>query len=277
LLKKIILRKLLDMKKIKRISLALAIIPLLQTGCSQETISRVAPAKSANKNVMIELEDTKDEIILSKTIEDNSSYTIDADETTDYIVLSEDEPEMIDGGLLETIGYEEGSDIEDAPLMTIAELNNNLLNGDIEMIDSGWGILSKEDEIVETAKNFLGTKYVWAGNGPRSFDCSGFTKYVYKENGITIPRHSGHQAKVGMKVSFNELQKGDLVFFNTESKFRGKVNHVGIYIGNNKFIHASSAKKKVVITSFTERPFYKRRFLRGERIVNSSSAYASSL
>jgi cell wall-associated NlpC family hydrolase len=68
-----------------------------------------------------------------------------------------------------------------------------------------------------------------------------------------------------------------LVFFNTESKFRGKVNHVGIYIGNNKFIHASSAKKKVVITSFTERPFYKRRFLRGERIVNSSSAYASSL
>ncbi len=250
------------MRKIKKISLALVIIPLLQTGCTQDNVSKIAPSKSADRNITLKPNENPKEILLAENIEDNSSSLLDTN-NSNYILLSENEPLRPSGELTEIIEYEEDSNVEDITPTTIAE------------IEDGWSTLTKEDEIIETAKTFIGTKYVWAANGPNCFDCSGFTKYVYKKNGITIPRYSGHQAKVGIKVSFNELQKGDLVFFDTEHKFRGKVNHVGIYIGNNKFIHASSAKKKVIITSFNKKPFYKRRFLRGERVVNSSSAYAS--
>ncbi len=91
---------------------------------------------------------------------------------------------------------------------------------------------------------------------------------------LTLPRYSGHQAKIGIKVSYDELKIGDLVFFDTEKHYSKKVNHVGIYIGDGKFIHASSAKKKVTITSFKKKKFYRDRFLWGRRII-TNDAYAS--
>lgn len=134
--------------------------------------------------------------------------------------------------------------------------------------------ISKEDEILETATVFLGTKYIWAANGPSAFDCSGFTKYVFNQIGISLPRYSGHQANIGKKIKFSELKKGDLVFFDTAKKFKRKVNHVGIFIGDNKFIHASSAKKKVIITSFDKKKFYKNKFLYARRVINSNESFA---
>jgi len=116
----------------------------------------------------------------------------------------------------------------------------------------------------------LGKPYVWGATGPNCFDCSGFTQQVYKSVGINLPRVSRNQAKVGKLVRFNELQKGDMVFFDTEHKFRGIVNHVGIYIGDGKFIHASSGNHKVVITSFDKKRFYRNRFLWGRRIIKTS-------
>ena len=142
-------------------------------------------------------------------------------------------------------------------------------------VGENWEPFTKEDELLETAKEYLGVPYIWAANGPSAFDCSGFTKYVYKKNGITLPRYSGHQANVGTRIAYDELQKGDLVFFDTAKGFHKKVNHVGIYIGDNKFIHASSAKKQVMITSFSQKKFYKNRFLHGRRIINSASSFAS--
>jgi len=142
-------------------------------------------------------------------------------------------------------------------------------------VGESWVAFTKKDEIIETAKKYLGVQYIWAANGPSAFDCSGFTKYVYKKNGITLPRYSGHQANVGTKISYDDLQKGDLVFFDTAKGFHGKVNHVGIYIGNHQFIHASSAKKQVMITSFSQKKFYKNRFLHGRRIIDSDSSFAS--
>jgi len=115
------------------------------------------------------------------------------------------------------------------------------------------------------AKSQLGKRYVWGATGPYSFDCSGFTKYVCDKNGVCIPRTSIKQSKIGQRVSREELKAGDLIFFDTSKRHRGYVNHVGIYIGNNKFIHASSAKRKVVITSL-ETPFYKSRFKWGSRV-----------
>jgi len=127
------------------------------------------------------------------------------------------------------------------------------------------GSSSKQKALPKTAKKHLGKKYVWGATGPYKFDCSGFTSYVCKKNGVCIPRTSINQSKVGTYVSRSNLKAGDLIFFDTSKRRKGYVNHVGIYIGNNKFIHASSAKKKVVVTSLNK-PFYKSRFKWGRRV-----------
>ncbi len=120
--------------------------------------------------------------------------------------------------------------------------------------------------VVAYAKRFLGTRYVWGATGRGGFDCSGFTQYVMKHaKGRVIPRVSRRQAYFGRYVSRRNLRPGDLIFFDTSRRRRGYVNHVGIYIGNGYFIHASSAKHRVVITSLNK-PFYRSRFMWGRRI-----------
>ena len=124
---------------------------------------------------------------------------------------------------------------------------------------------TKRANIIKLAKTKLGKRYVWGAVGKGgTFDCSGFTNYVYKKNGIRIPRTSFNQSKYGAYVSRNNLQKGDLIFFDTSKRHKGYVNHVGIYLGNGKFIHASSAKKKVVITSLKKK-FYSRCYVGARR------------
>ncbi len=130
----------------------------------------------------------------------------------------------------------------------------------------GKSILGKKKKslnktlLATVAKTKLGKRYVWGASGLKNtYDCSSFTKYVYRKNGITIPRTSINQSKYGRYVKRSNLKKGDLIFFDTSKKRKGYVNHVGIYLGNNKFIHASSAKKKVVITSLNKK-FYSQRY-----------------
>ena len=122
-------------------------------------------------------------------------------------------------------------------------------------------------KIEDNAKKFLGYRYVWGATGPNKFDCSGFTQKVFRNVGINLPRVSQEQAKVGKYVSFDALKKGDIIFFDTKHKKTGRVTHVGIYLEDGKFIHASSGGKRVMITSFKRRAFYKNRFLWGRRII----------
>lgn len=92
--------------------------------------------------------------------------------------------------------------------------------------------------VVNVAQSLLGTKYVWGGTSTSGFDCSGFTQYVYKNAlGINIPRVSSAQATAGKSVSTSSAQAGDLLYFDTTGS--GRTSHVGIYLGNGKFIHAS--------------------------------------
>ncbi len=126
-----------------------------------------------------------------------------------------------------------------------------------------------------SAKELLGRKYVWGATGPRTYDCSGFTQKIYRDAGIKIPRVSRDQAKVGQYISYNNLQKGDMVFFDTKKHRSGKVTHVGIYLGNGNFIHASSGAKKIVIYNFNQKSFYKKRFLWGRRVIHSTTHLAS--
>lgn len=122
----------------------------------------------------------------------------------------------------------------------------------------------KAKNIIKLAKTKLGRRYVWGATGKRgTFDCSGLTQYVFKKNGINIPRTSIKQSKYGKFVPRSKLKKGDLVFFDTSKKRKGYVNHVGIYLGNGKFIHASSAKKKVVVSTLSR--FYGQRYLGARR------------
>jgi cell wall-associated NlpC family hydrolase len=123
----------------------------------------------------------------------------------------------------------------------------------------------KPEKIVEVAKEKLGHKYVWGASGTKgTYDCSSFTKFCYKKNGVDIPRTSIMQSKYGKFVKRAELQKGDLIFFDTSKRRKGYVNHVGIYLGDNKFIHASSARKKVIITSLGK-AFYSQRYMGARR------------
>ncbi len=126
----------------------------------------------------------------------------------------------------------------------------------------------RSSKMTKLAKKKLGKRYVWGAVGQKNtFDCSGFTSYVCKKNGITIPRTSRAQSTYGKYVSRSNLKPGDLIFFDTSKRRKGYVNHVGIYLGNDRFIHASSAKKKVVITRLGK-SFYSKRY-KGARRVTS--------
>lgn len=124
------------------------------------------------------------------------------------------------------------------------------------------------------AKRFLGVPYVWGATGPNKFDCSGFTQWVYRDIGIDIPRVSRDQARVGKYVDYDNLRRGDMVFFSTDKKRIGVVTHVGIYLGNGDFIHASSTGKKVVIYNFNKKKYYKKHFLWARRLIKPQSMYA---
>ena len=108
-------------------------------------------------------------------------------------------------------------------------------------------------------KQLQGSPYVWAEEGPNYFDCSGFTYYLYGSMGIELPRVAREQAKVGKKISPKELQYGDLIFFATDRHHPRKISHVGMYLGNGWFTHASTVKKEVIYSNLFTSPYYKKR------------------
>jgi len=119
--------------------------------------------------------------------------------------------------------------------------------------------------IVEYAKQYLGYKYVSGGASPQTgFDCSGFTTYVYKHFGISLNRASTAQINNGVAVEKSDLQLGDLVIFNNEANT--KIGHVGIYIGDGNFIHASNPKDGVKITTLLT-GYYKQRYVGARRVI----------
>lgn len=124
---------------------------------------------------------------------------------------------------------------------------------------------SKQDNIIQTAKNQLGKPYKWGAVGPNAFDCSGLVYYSYKNGAdITLPRSSREQARVGVAVSKENLQSGDLVFFATS---RGRsITHVGIYVGENKFIHATQPGDVMKIDSMNS-GYYLNTYVTARRVL----------
>lgn len=104
-----------------------------------------------------------------------------------------------------------------------------------------------EREVLKTAYAYLGTPYVYGGEGPAGFDCSGFVRYVFSLYGIDLPHNAAAQASCGVAVDKSQLQPGDIVLFGYYGS--KSINHSGIYLGDNKFIHASSSGKGVIVSS----------------------------
>jgi cell wall-associated NlpC family hydrolase len=118
--------------------------------------------------------------------------------------------------------------------------------------------------LIASVNQYLGTPYRFGGDSERGIDCSAFTRRVYRGQGIELPRNSREQARVSSSVSFNGLRAGDLVFFDTS--IQGTISHVGVYLGDGVFAHASSSKG-VTRSSIRER-YYVKRFVKGGRIFN---------
>ncbi len=122
---------------------------------------------------------------------------------------------------------------------------------------------SKASAVISTAKSFMGVPYVWGGTTPSGFDCSGFTQYVLGENGISVPRTAAEQYTVGTIVSKSNLRVGDLVFFTT---YKAGASHLGFYIGDGNFIHASSSKG-VTISSLNS-TYYASHYIGARRVID---------
>ena len=118
-----------------------------------------------------------------------------------------------------------------------------------------------EAEMVQTAKNYIGTPYRYGGTTTSGIDCSAYTQVVFKKSGESLPRTTGQQFQQGKAVGKSNLQTGDLVFFNTSG--RG-VSHVGIYIGSNNFIHASTSQG-VTVSSLNDPYYWKSRYVGAKR------------
>ncbi len=124
---------------------------------------------------------------------------------------------------------------------------------------------SKTHPLVEAAKKYLGVRYRYGGSSPsRGFDCSGFVHFLLSRHGVRAPHSAAALFQMGKPVPRSDLKPGDLVFFKNTARRRG-VTHVGIYIGNGKFIHASSGRGHVTITSLSD-PYYAPRFVGARRL-----------
>ena len=133
----------------------------------------------------------------------------------------------------------------------------------VSAVDTAPRMNKQVEEIIQFAKKFLGTPYHYAGSTPSGFDCSGFVRHLYEKSvGQLLPRRAEEQARSTEVIEREELKPGDLVFFNT---MRRAFSHVGMYVGDGKFIHAPRAGKSVKIEDMRS-AYWQKRFNGARRL-----------
>lgn len=137
------------------------------------------------------------------------------------------------------------------------------------------GMAGKAGDVVVGALNMIGVRYRWGGDSPDSgLDCSGFVRYVFQDTlGLALPRRAEEMSRVGEKVRVSELKPGDLVFFNT---MRRTFSHVGIYIGDNKFVHSPSTGSTIRVDDLDDR-YWEKHFTGARRIESHFPVKADEL
>ena len=124
------------------------------------------------------------------------------------------------------------------------------------------------DELISSAMGFIGVAYRFGGTSPTGFDCSGFMQYIFRKAfAVNLPRTSAEQANVGIPVSRSELRPGDMVFFRTHGR---RISHVGMYIGNDRFIHAPRTGKRIEITSLSGK-YWNARYATARRVKRNNA------
>jgi len=126
------------------------------------------------------------------------------------------------------------------------------------------------DSIFETAKKYVGTKYVYGGCSEKGFDCSGFIYYVFKQYSIELSRSSAALSQIGIPVALNEVQEGDLLFFKGRNASSKRVGHVSLVIckTENSFEMIHATNRGVVVDLYDDMSYYKKRFLFARRFLN---------
>ncbi|MDA8124766.1 MAG: NlpC/P60 family protein [Deltaproteobacteria bacterium] len=162
------------------------------------------------------------------------------------LIADLDDEEEVDGGVTSLEAWQE---IEKRKQDSAALLGN-------------WTTPEEPKLLVKVAMGFLGAPYRLGGSSVTGIDCSAFVKKIYHIFNIDLPRTAFEQSRVGMRVSRSELTVGDLLFFKTQKE----VGHVGIYVGNNEFVHASSRKRGVRVDNL-DTPYYDQRFVRAVRLM----------
>lgn len=155
--------------------------------------------------------------------------------------------EVLDGWVMVSIDGQEA--FVSADYVTVEEKLDTAIT--MSELLYGQGVSDLRVDIVEYAKQFVGNPYVWGGTSlTKGADCSGFVLAVYKHFGISLPHYSVSQSQQGTKISVDELQPGDLIFYANSS---GTINHVTMYIGGGQVIHASSPKTGIKISKYNYR------------------------
>ena len=126
-----------------------------------------------------------------------------------------------------------------------------------------WNSPDERQLFVRVAMGFLGAPYRLGGSSVRGLDCSAFVKKIYAFFNVSLPRTAREQSRVGKRIARSELEAGDLVFFNTR---RNALGHVGIYIGNNEFVHAASGRSRAVKVDTLNKPYYDKHFVKAVRL-----------
>jgi len=126
-----------------------------------------------------------------------------------------------------------------------------------------WKSPDERNLFIRVVKNFLGVPYRLGGSTLKGMDCSAFVKKIFEIFNVELPRTAREQLQIGKKVKREELEEGDVIFFKTQRATR---THVGIYIGNNEFVHASYRSKEVRVDSL-DTPYFHQRFIHGVRII----------
>lgn len=154
--------------------------------------------------------------------------------------------------------------VDDEPVITAVKTSNNSVAAVASVNYSAESASGIAQNVIASALNKVGAPYIYGSTGSKGYDCSGLVYAVYKnELGIDLPRTSREQSNYGVQVSRENLQPGDLVFFNTGGS---GVSHVGIYKGNGNFIHASSGKGEVMISNLSE-DYYNSRYVNATRVL----------
>ena len=217
-----------------------------------DTLARIAKKTGVSTSELRELNDLQGSalkrgqlLVLKRKAGVPKEEAADRAEVTKLAVNPELEEEEEDGGIAQEEAWAE---IERRKKENEALLGN-------------WSNPDEPKLLVKVAMGFLGAPYRMGGSTVTGIDCSGFVKKIYQFFNISLPRTAFEQSHVGLPVSRGELVEGDLLFFHT----RRTVGHVGIYIGNNEFVHASSRKRGVRVDSLST-PYFNKRFVRTVRL-----------